>query len=214
MELNALSTTSSIGTGAAASPDVPQATAPTRDEQHQPSRPERRGTDLVARIQHWWQNDGDLDVLERHLQLCLAATNDPAARRLLHAYTSLKPQPSGELFNFLLAFRTARPGDPLSDYERLGLERSLPFTSCIDELRATLRQTHPPRLQIWHAKLIQISLPELQLTLSNLQCFDQCHTRRYSNWRPVFRVKDFCLDPTTAFDTGGTAICDSKYYGT
>jgi hypothetical protein len=32
--------------------------------------------------------------------------------------------------------------------------------------------------------------------LSNLQCFDQCHTRRYSNWRPVFRVKDFASTQT------------------
>ncbi len=157
MELNFLSARSSIGTGAAVSnPDVTQEIA-ARDESRQPPGPERSGTDLVARIQNWRHNDGDLDVLERHLQLRLAATNEPAARRLLHAYTSLKTQPGGELFNFLLAFQRARPDDPLSDYERLGFERNLPFTSCIDELRSTLRQTDPPGLQIWHAKPIQIS---------------------------------------------------------
>lgn len=177
MELNSLSTMSSNVTGPAVSnPNVAQETAAARDERRQPPRPERRGTNIIARFQAWWQNDGDLDCLERHLQILLATTNDPAARRLLHTYSSFKSQPSGDLFNFLLAFRTAKPGSPLSNYERLGLESSLPFTSCIDELRRTLRKSDPPSLQIWQANRISKKLTERQL-IWQMQCLNWCHTR-------------------------------------
>jgi hypothetical protein len=176
MELNSLSTMSSNVTGPAASnANVAQEAAAVGDEPRQPPRPERRGTDIIARFQAWWQNDGDLDDLERHLQQRLATTNDPAARRLLHAYSSFKSQPSGDLFNFLLAFRTARPDSTLSNYERLGLERSLPFTSCINELRRTLQQSDPPRLQIWQAKSISKTSTERQL-IWQIQCLNWCHT--------------------------------------
>lgn len=167
MELNSLSTLSSNVTGPAASnSNVARETAAARDERRQPPRPERQGTDIIARFQAWWQNDGDLDCLERHLQTLLATTNDLAARMLLHAYSSFKSQPSGDLFNFLLAFRTARPGSPLSNYERLGLESSLPFTSCIDELRRTLRQSDPPSLRIWQAN--PISKKKIDRTAADL----------------------------------------------
>jgi hypothetical protein len=57
----------------------------------------------------------------------------------------------------------------------LGLERSLPFTSCINELRRTLQQSDPPRLQIWQAKSISKTSTERQL-IWQIQCLNWCHT--------------------------------------
>lgn len=150
MELDSLSTLSRNGTTTSTThPQVPQEPVINRDEHQEVLETERRRAHLLARFQHWWQNDEGLDVLEQNLRLRLTTTNDSAARRLLRVYPNFKSQPGGDLFKFLILFRRSRPDNLHVDYERLDLETSLPFTSCIDELRKILQQTTPSRLQIW-----------------------------------------------------------------
>src|SRR5437868_4641520 len=72
------------------------------------------GTDRITRL--LWQDDRELDDLERDLQS--RSTSDTVSRRLFHAYAKFKTKPSGLLFNSLLSFRICGKEDvSLSNYE-------------------------------------------------------------------------------------------------
>lgn len=110
----------------------------------------RRGTTIFTR---WWQDDPNLDDLERYLQS--HSRSDAGSRRLLQAYSRLKTQPGDLLFNSLLAFRICGSEDvPLSGYEHFEVEEGTPFTSCLSILKNYLQKSPPPTLQIWYVLLL------------------------------------------------------------
>ena len=122
----------------------------TSVDQDQRAALQRHGTDIFTRFLHRWQDDRKLDGLERCLQSC--SVSDAASLRLLHAYTRLKAQPSGLLFNSLLVFRVCNSTNAsLPSYRYFKIDEGTQFTSCLDILKNELHAPPSTTLQIWYA---------------------------------------------------------------